>query len=140
VDKLGKGAVVRPTDVETLVYDWGTIRLLSEPNLTGAKKMTCGLVELAPGSGHSRHNHPGTEDIIYCISGHGEQMVDDAGTVKVGPGASIFVPTGAYHSTLNTGKRTMRLLVVYCPTGAEKALRAIPGVKTLAPGRKAKTA
>ncbi len=133
MEKLGKGAVVRPRDVETLVYDWGTIRLLSEPKLTGAEKMTCGLVELAPGSGHSRHNHPGTEEIIYCISGTGEQMVDDGGTVKVGPGASIFVPTGAYHSTLNTGKRTMRLLVIYAPTGAEIALRAIPGVETIAP-------
>jgi oxalate decarboxylase/phosphoglucose isomerase-like protein (cupin superfamily) len=136
MDKLGKGAVVRPKDVETLIYDWGTIRLLSEPKLTGAKKMTCGLVELAPGSGHSRHNHPGTEEIIYCISGTGEQTVDDHGPVHVSPGSSIFVPTGAYHSTLNTGKRTLRLLVIYAPTGTEKARRAIPGVKMVPPGRR----
>jgi oxalate decarboxylase/phosphoglucose isomerase-like protein (cupin superfamily) len=140
MDRLGKGSIVRPEDVETLGYDWGTIRLLSEPKLTGAERMTCGLVELAPGKGHDRHNHPGTEEIIYVISGHGEQMVDDGGTVKVGPGASIFVPTGAYHSTLNTGRRTMRLLVIYCPTGTEKTLRAIPGVKVVRPRKKAKTA
>jgi len=131
--KLGKGSIVRPEDVETLVYDWGTIRLLSEPELTGAERMTCGLVELAPGKGHDRHNHPDTEEIIYVVEGTGEQMVDDGGTAEVGPGACIFVPNGAYHSTLNTGEHPMRLLVVYCPTGAEEALRAIPGVKTLPP-------
>ena len=88
-----------------------------------------------PGQGHARHNHPGTEEIIYVVSGEGEQTVDDAGPVHVRPGASIFVPTGVHHSTLNTGKEPMRLLVVYCPTGAEIALRGAPGVQILPPSR-----
>ena len=137
MDRLGRGCVIYPRDVETLVFDWGRIRLLSEPKLTGAERMTFGLVELAPGKGHDRHNHPGTEEIIYVVSGEGEQMVDDGGTVHVEPGASIFVPNGAFHSTLNTGKKTMRLLVIYAPTGTEEVLRAIPGCKRLPPGRKA---
>ena len=133
MDRLGKGSIVRPSDVETLVYDWGTIRLLSEPNLTGAERMTCGLVELAPGKGHDRHNHPGTEEIIYVIQGDGEQTVDDHGPVHVSPGSSIFVPNGAFHSTLNTGIETLRLLVIYAPTGAENDLRAIPGCQIVPP-------
>jgi len=137
MDKLGKGCIVRPEDVETLVYDWGTINILSEPKLTGAERMTCGLVELAPGGGHDRHNHPGTEEIIFVISGEGEQTVDDQGPVHVTPGSSIFVPNSAYHSTLNTGSETMRLLVIYAPTGAEEDLRAIPGVKIVPPGQRA---
>ena len=133
MDKLGDGAVVRPEDVETLVYDWGRINLLSEPKLTGAERMTCGLVQLAPGAGHDRHNHPGTEEIIYVLEGEGEQTVDDHGPVHVTPGSSIFVPKDAFHSTLNTGTETMRLFVIYCPTGAEEDLRSIPGVQTLPP-------
>jgi oxalate decarboxylase/phosphoglucose isomerase-like protein (cupin superfamily) len=135
VDKLGRGCIVRPKDVDTLVFDWGKIRLFSEPNLTGAERMTFGLVELAPGKGHDRHNHPGTEEVIYVVSGEGEQMVDDQGPVHVGPGASIFVPTGIHHSTLNTGKEPMRLIVVYCPTGAEVALRGAPDVQIVPPAR-----
>jgi len=137
MDKLGKGCIVRAEDVETLLYDWGKIHLVSEPKLTGAKRMTCGIVELAPGAGHDRHNHPGTEEIIFVLEGEGEQTVDDHGPVRVTPGSSIFVPIDAYHSTLNTGDEPMRLLVVYCPTGAEKDLRAIPGVQTLPPGASA---
>jgi oxalate decarboxylase/phosphoglucose isomerase-like protein (cupin superfamily) len=137
MDTLGKGAIVRTEDVETLVYDWGTIRLLSEPGLTGAERMTSGLVELAVGKGHDRHNHPGTEEIIFVLSGEGEQTVDDHGPVHVGPGASIFVPNSAFHSTLNTGTEPMRLLVIYAPTGAENDLRAIAGCKILPPGQTA---
>ena len=136
MDTLGNGAIVRPEDVETLVYDWGKINLLSEPKLTGAERMTCGLVQLAPGAGHDRHNHPGTEEIIFVISGEGEQTVDDHGPVHVSPGSSIFVPKDAFHSTLNTGSQTMQLLVIYSPTGAENELRAIPGVRTVPPGEK----
>lgn len=135
MEQLGAGRVVYDRDVETMVFDWGKIRLLSEPTLTGAERMTFGLVELEPGKGHERHNHPGTEEIIYVVSGEGEQMVDDRGPAHVTPGASIFVPNGAPHSTVNTGSETMRLLVVYAPTGAETALREAPGCQIVPPER-----
>ena len=76
MDKLGKGCVVYADEVETMQFDWGKIRLLSEPGLTGAEMMTFGRVELSPGAGHDRHNHPDTEEIIYVVSGEGEQMVE----------------------------------------------------------------
>ncbi len=127
--KVGRGAIYCPDEVETLVFDWGRINLLSEPKLTGAGRMTCGLVQLQPGQGHDRHNHPGTEEIIFVVSGEGEQVVDDQPPVRVGPGACIFVPDGIHHSTHNTGTETMRLLVVYAPTGPEETLRSLPGVR-----------
>ncbi len=133
MEQLGKGCVVYADEVETLKFDWGKIRLLSEPKLTGAARMTFGRVELAPGAGHDRHNHPDTEEIIYCLSGVGEQTVDDEGPVAIRPGASIFVPDSAYHSTLNTGTETLVLLVVYCPVGAEEDLRSLPDCRVLPP-------
>jgi oxalate decarboxylase/phosphoglucose isomerase-like protein (cupin superfamily) len=135
MDRLGAGCIVRPDDVETLAFDWGEIRLLSEPKLTGAKQMTCGLVELGIGQGHADHSHPGAEEIIYVISGEGEQTVDGKGPVRVTSGASIFVPEGVTHSTLNTGTDTLRLFVAYSPTGAEEDLRGLPDCKTLPPGQ-----
>jgi len=39
-----------------------------------------------------------------------------------------------YHSTLNTGGETMRLIIVYAPGGPERLLRHIPGCRVLAPG------
>ncbi|MFP4057584.1 MAG: cupin domain-containing protein [Candidatus Brocadiia bacterium] len=126
MEELGAGRVVRPEEVETLDFPWGHIRILSEPRLTGARRMTFALVELAPGQGHDRHDHPDTEEIIYVVSGEGEQTVDDAGPVAVRAGAAVFVPDGAPHSTRNTGQGTLRLLVVYAPTGPEDVFRSLP--------------
>jgi oxalate decarboxylase/phosphoglucose isomerase-like protein (cupin superfamily) len=126
--------IVYGDDVESLVFDWGTIKFLSEPEVTGVESFSFGMVVLAPGQGHERHNHPGVEEIIFVMSGEGEQMVDDQPPVQVRPGASIFVPADVNHSTVNTGWEPMRLLVVYSPPGSERGLRDIPGCQVLPPG------
>ena len=38
-------------------------------------------------------------------------------------------PPVAFHSTVNSGWETLRLLVVYSPAGPERLLRDIPGVR-----------
>lgn len=133
--KSGSGYIVYPEDVETVVFDWGKARFLSEPLLTSAERFSFGVVELAPGQGHARHNHPGAEEIIYVVAGVGEQMVDDTPPVAVRAGASIYIPADVYHSTINTGDDTLRLIVVYSPPGSERGLRDIPGAQVLPPGR-----
>ena len=134
MEKLGRGMIVYGDDVESLVFDWGTIKFLSEPEVTGAERFSFGMVVLAPGKGHESHNHPGVEEIIFVMSGEGEQMVDDQPPVRVRPGASIYIPADVVHSTVNTGWEPMRLLVVYSPAGAERGLRDIPGCQVLPPG------
>src|SRR5688572_32031880 len=49
-------------------------------------------------------------------------MVDDAPPFLVQAGSTIYVPQGIFHSTRNTGWQPMRLLALYNPAGAEKAL------------------
>jgi oxalate decarboxylase/phosphoglucose isomerase-like protein (cupin superfamily) len=135
MQQLGSGWITYGDDVESLAFDWGTVKILSEPEITNSKNFSFGMVVLAPGKGHERHNHPGSEEIIFVMSGEGEQMVDDRPAVKVGPGASIFIPADIYHSTVNTGWEPLRLLVVYAPAGPERILRDIPGCQVLAPGQ-----
>ena len=62
---------VRPSDVETMVFDWGTIKWMSEPRVTATSGFTMGVVLLEPGKGHVRHNHPGSEEILYVVCGQG---------------------------------------------------------------------
>lgn len=134
MEKLGTGTITYGDDVESLVFDWGTLKILSEPEITNAERFSFGMVVLEPGKGHDRHNHPGSEEIIFVMSGIGEQMVDDQPPVTVHAGASIYIPADVYHSTLNTGWEPMRLLVVYSPAGPERLLRDIPGCQVLPPG------
>lgn len=135
MQQLGVGCITTAADVETLAFDWGTCRILSEPQVTGAQRHSFGVTEVLPGGGHERHNHPGAEEIIYVLSGEGEQMVDDQPPVKIGPGSCIFIPDSIYHSTLNTGSEPIRLIIVYSPTGPERMLREIPGCRVLPPGK-----
>ena len=135
MQQSGTGYVVYGDDVESLAFDWGTLKILSEPAVTGAERFSFGMVVLAPGKGHERHNHPGAEEIIFVMSGEGEQMIDDQPPIRVRPGASIYIPADVYHSTLNTGWEPLRLLIVYSPAGPERLLREIPGCRVLPPGR-----
>jgi len=129
---------ISPADVETQVFDWGTIKWLSEVRVTGATRCTGGLVILDPGKGHLRHNHPGSDEILYFISREGEQMVeDDEGLPMyrhVQAGDAVFIPDSVYHGTANTGWEPLRIFAVYAPGGPEAVLRSLPDCRIVPAG------
>ena len=129
---------VYPRDVDAFGFDWGRLSLTVAPEVNGARKFSGGVVDLPPGQGHSRHNHPGAEEIIFVISGQGQQMVetqDGTPVVQdVGPGCTVFVPESRFHSTLNTGAGPMQLFVVYAPAGPELGLRDLPDFRIIPRG------
>ena len=125
---------VDPRSVSTHTFDWGAIKWLVTPDGTPGAKMTFGEVVLLPGQGHSRHNHPDSEEILYVLSGEGEQMVNDGEPFPVSGGDTIYVPQAAFHSTINTGWETMRLLAIYNPGGPEKALETLPDFREVPAG------
>lgn len=129
---------IYPKDVSAFGFDWGKLSLTVAPEVNGASRFSGGVVDLPSGKGHARHNHPGAEEIIFVISGEGEQMVEDDNghpiTTKVGPGCTVYVPESRFHSTKNTGAEPMQLFVVYSPAGPELALRELPDFCLLPPG------
>lgn len=129
---------VYPRDVRAFGFDWGKLALTVAPEVNGATRFSGGVVDLPPGQGHTRHNHPGAEEIIFVISGAGEQMVETPEgvpvTQQVGPGCTVFVPESRFHSTLNTGTTPMQLFVVYSPAGPELGLRDLPDFRLLPKG------
>ena len=62
-------------------------------------------------------------------------MVDDKPAFPVGPGDTIYIPTAIYHSTINTGWAPLRLLALYNPGGAERALVDLPDYRQTPAGR-----
>ena len=124
-------------DVDSFAFDWGRLALTVAPDVNGAVRFSGGVVDVGVGQGHARHNHPGAEEIIFVISGTGEQMVEDEhGSPvirEVGPGCTIYVPESRFHATLNTGEGPMQLFVVYSPAGPELALRELPDFRLVPP-------
>ena len=121
---------VDPSKLTTQTFDWGVIKWLVSPDLTHGANITFGQVVLLPGEGHTRHNHPESEEILYVLSGVGEQMVDDKPPFTVRAGDTIYIPTAIYHSTVNTGWEPLVLLAIYNPGGAERALSDLPDFRS----------
>jgi len=123
---------IDPNAIPTQTFDWGAIKWFVTPELTEGAGITFGEVVLQPGRGHDRHNHPESEEILYVLSGEGEQMLDDGEPFAVKSGDTIYVPTGVFHSTMNTSWEPMRLLALYNPGGPEKVLEGLPDFKQVA--------
>jgi oxalate decarboxylase/phosphoglucose isomerase-like protein (cupin superfamily) len=126
--------LIDPATLATMSFDWGLIKPLVATENTDAPAMSLMHVVLLPGEGHERHNHPNSDEILYILSGRGEQMVDDADTFPVGPGQAVFIPKAAFHSTVNTGWEPLVLLAIYTPAGAEEALKGLPDHREIAAG------
>ena len=135
---MAENNFVYPADVDAFGFDWGRLSLTVAPEVNGARNFSGGVVDLPSGQGHSRHNHPGAEEIIFVLAGDGEQMVEDENgvpvTQKVRAGCTIFIPESRFHSTLNTGPGPMQLFVVYSPAGPELALRDLPDFRVVKRG------
>ena len=125
--------VVAPDDVESQVFDWGVLKWLSTPDVTGGERFSAGVVKLDPGKGHERHTHPESDEILYVIRGEGEQEIADE-TRSIEAGEMVFVPEGVEHGTTNTGWEPLLLLAVYAPPGPEAVLRDLPGCTVVPAG------
>jgi oxalate decarboxylase/phosphoglucose isomerase-like protein (cupin superfamily) len=126
--------LIDPESLPTMSFDWGLIKPLVATDNTDGPAMSLMHVVLLPGEGHVRHNHPDSDEILYILAGRGEQMVDDSDTFGVGPGQAVFIPKGAFHSTLNTGYEPMVILAIYAPAGAEQVLKTLPDYQEIPAG------
>ena len=126
---MKKQVVIHPHQVETIVTDWATAKVMCGPTVGNSQEMGAVALFFEPGHGHSRHIHDDADQIIYVVSGQGEHIAESADgtsvTEKVGPGSLIYIPKGSYHSTFNTGWEPMRLLAVFSPPGPVQALRDV---------------
>jgi oxalate decarboxylase/phosphoglucose isomerase-like protein (cupin superfamily) len=124
-----------PGDVDAYGFDWGQLSVTLGPGVNGAKNFSAAVVTVPPGQGHARHNHPGSEEIIFILKGEGEQMVEDESgtphTAKVRAGCTVFIPESRFHSTLNSGSQEMQIFVVYSPAGPEELLKELPDFRLI---------
>ncbi len=126
--------LVDPATLPTMTFDWGVIKPLVAADNTDDPAVSLMHVVLLPGQGHERHNHPDADEILYILAGTGDQMVDDGEPFPVSAGQAVFIPTAAFHSTVNRGWEPLRLLAIYAPGGAEQALTGLPDYREIPPG------
>ena len=87
---------------------------------TPSNALTCGVVEIGPGTGGMMipHRHAQAE-VYHILSGQG--VVTIAGRAHpLRQGATVFIPGGAEHSTRNTGTEPLRLFYVFAVDAIEE--------------------
>ena len=131
--------LVTSDDVETQVHPWGRVQWMSEPKVTDTDNMATAFVTIEPGQGHLRHNHEGSEQIIYFLGGEALQTIEVPECKlgkKMSAGDLAFIPSDVFHSTMNIGEGPLTFLSVYQHAGPEAALRADPQCKITPPKNK----
>ena len=126
--------LVDPASLPTMSFEWGLIKPLVAAENTEGTRVSVVHVVLLPGQGHERHDHPDADEVLYVLGGEGEQMVDDGEPFRVRAGQAVYVPRGAFHSTVNTSWEPMAILAIYAPAGAEGALTGLPDYREVPAG------
>ena len=124
----------KPHDLTTMVLDWGSIKWFVSPSTVSGATSSFGEVVINPTKRHDRHEHPGSDEVLYVIEGTGRQTVGDGAEFEIVAGDTIWGPRGTPHSTFNTGWKALRLIATYTPGGEEQALRGLPDFVELPAG------
>ena len=120
--------LIDPADLPTMTFDWGVIKpLVSQDNVSEAPDVSLMHVVLLPGPGPRAPQPPGRrrDPLRARRRGRpdGRRRRDRS---RSRPGQTIWIPKGAFHSTVNTGWEPMVLLAIYAPAGAEQVLKTLP--------------
>lgn len=128
-----KGRVYKPQDLESLIFEWGTQQWVV------GKNFSLGLTVIPPSVAHTRHSHPGVEEMFYIISGEMEVTFyhgDREEKYRATPGSWVHIPPGVEHAGGCVSVEPVRFLVIYGPPGPETTqLRNSPECTVLPPGK-----
>jgi quercetin dioxygenase-like cupin family protein len=113
-----RGKFIMTGDTDWHVMEWGRLRWVSNPAVTGAKQTTVIAGTFSPGYGHDFHYHPDQEEIIYVLAGSIEHWNEHEKRV-LGPGDCVFIPVGLVHASFNAGTDDARVLAILAPCVGE---------------------
>ena len=74
--------------------------------------MRSGRVSLLPGRDCGEHSTESNEEMLIFLSGHGQAIIGEDKTFKVGKGKIIYIPPRTVHNIKNTSDEP--LSYVYC--------------------------
>ena len=90
------------------------VKILASKETLGCNNLYM-LVAFFPPKKHSlSHIHDIAEEVIYCLQGKGEIVIDGI-AINVEPGITVYTPPKKLHS-VNTGIETIKLLCMFLPS------------------------
>jgi mannose-6-phosphate isomerase-like protein (cupin superfamily) len=98
------------------------IRILLDADAAGAEHAGLAVLSGTPETRVAEHVHDDAAEVLYVEDGDGTMHVG-ARTLDIHPGVSVYVPAGEPHSFEPTGRRPLRVLQFYAPSGPEQRFR-----------------
>jgi quercetin dioxygenase-like cupin family protein len=133
VPALGDQLVVQPGEAASYwqpVPANGHVEVRLAPDLVRmAQPFGLGTQTVPPGCHVREHLHDKNEEVIVCLAGSGEAVLDD-GTHKMVPGTTLFLGRNRRHLLRNTGAQDMTMMWIILPNGLEDFFAAIGRKRT----------
>ena len=106
---------IHEDDIKLIELKGRSYKLLASKETIGCKNLCAGISFFPAGKHAPGHIHKDEEDVIYCLGGNGEAVIDGK-NMKIKPGTVVYFPPGSLHSINNTGKETIKLLFMFSPS------------------------
>jgi quercetin dioxygenase-like cupin family protein len=127
-DATGQGYVLGTSAGEHLIRNGGDLFIKVDPR-KGSSALALGTQQVPLGAGIRVHRHATMDEVFYVLSGTGTFALNEA-RHAVQPGATIFIPRGAWHGFENPGSELVLVWAV-APPGIERFFREVaspPGI------------
>ena len=96
-------------------FDWGNIEWIYEPDTKNSTNiMHIGISTILPGKRQKEHIHYGDEQLLYVLSGQGEQLIGKELSIKE-PGSLFHIDAGSVHEAINSGEEPIKELLISIP-------------------------
>ena len=89
--------------------------------LETGESMQVVVMSLQPGEEIGSEVHPENEQVLFCLSGMGEVVVDGVGHAY-SDGDLVLVRSGQEHNFINSGKEEMKIITIYSPPHHKEGL------------------
>lgn len=93
-------------------FPWGEAIWLTEPDERTMSRVTAGLITFYPFSSQPEHSHRREEQVLYIVSGRGEQIVDGV-RYPITSGSYFHIRPHSRHVVVNNSAEDLRVLVIY---------------------------
>ncbi|MBV7271759.1 histidine kinase [Clostridium sp. PL3] len=101
-------------------FEWGYIEWIYEPDSNNpVNNMSIGIVTILPNKRQNRHIHYGDEQVMYVLSGEGDQLIGDI-ISNIKAGQIYHMEAGIIHETINTGDEAIKHLLISIPVQYEQ--------------------
>ncbi len=82
---------------------------------TGARTQTV-VMSIPPGGDVGEERHARVEQILFCVEGVGQAMIDGAISPFL-PGDVLVIPPGTRHDVVAMGEAPLKIYTIYAPPG-----------------------